>query len=267
MTEAEQLRRHNEAQYRRLIDHIPEVVWTADESGDAVFLSDRMTTLFGCTPEENYREGQRLWFGRMHADDRERVSEEYARLFTESRPFDVEYRMQHRDGRWMWWHDRAVAIYQEGGRRYADGLLSDVTDRRQTQEALRQAQKLEGIGRLAGGVAHEFNNLLTVINGYAEMVLRELPRTDSSFAMVEEIARAGARAASLTSQLLAFGRRQMLRPAVLDLNDVVRDSATLLGRLIGEHIQVTIDLAPGLWPVEADPGQLGGHPEPGTECP
>lgn len=133
---AEEALRQREAQYRRLVDHIPEVVWTADEQGNAVFLSVTLQIVFGYTPEECYHEGSRLWFDRIHPDDQPRVSEAYARLFTENEPYNVEYRVQHREGHWVWWHNRAVAIYEQHGVRYADGLLSDITERKQAEERI-----------------------------------------------------------------------------------------------------------------------------------
>src|SRR6185295_18867141 len=116
----------------------------------------------------------------------------------------------------------------------------------QLEEQFRQAQRLESVGRLAGGVAHDFNNLLTVINGYSEMLLdaRGVARSDS-LALVE-IQHAGQRAAALTQQLLAFSRRQVIQPVVIDINTIVRDTENLLRRLIGEDIELIAALAPDL---------------------
>ncbi|HMP66490.1 MAG TPA: PAS domain S-box protein [Pyrinomonadaceae bacterium] len=151
--------------------------------------------------------------------------------------------------------DGAVAGY------YAFGL--DLTEARKAQEALRkseeqliQAQKLESIGRLAGGIAHDFNNMLTAINGYSDLTLRRMAADDPLRTNIEEIKKAGKRSAELTGQLLAFSRRQMLQPAVLDLNQVVSETLELLKRLIGENIELTESLSPDLWKVNADAGQL-----------
>ncbi len=132
----------------------------------------------------------------------------------------------------------------------------DITARRLLEEDLRQAQKMEAIGLLAGGVAHDFNNLLTVINGYSDLALeRSLPE-DPVRDMIAQVREAGERATEVTGQLLAFGRRQMLQPEVLDLNAVVRDGEKLLRRLIGEEIELVCVLEPQVLLVEADPSQL-----------
>ncbi|MBI4484326.1 MAG: PAS domain S-box protein, partial [Acidobacteria bacterium] len=136
------------------------------------------------------------------------------------------------------------------------GILADITERKQLEEQLRQSQKIEAIGQLAGGVAHDFNNLLTVITGYADLLLARVPPEDPRRKSLEEIRKAGERASALTRQLLAFGRKQILEPRVIDLNTIVVESDKLLRRLIGEHINVVTALDPRLGRVIADPGQI-----------
>ncbi len=132
----------------------------------------------------------------------------------------------------------------------------DVTNERRVEEQLRQAQKMEAVGRLAGGIAHDFNNLLTAITGYTDLLLMDLPEGGAAHREVLEIRKAGDRAASLTRQLLAFSRRQVLQPKVLDLNQVVMDMEKMLRRLIGENIELVTALADDLGYVKADPGQI-----------
>jgi PAS domain S-box-containing protein len=135
-------------------------------------------------------------------------------------------------------------------------IAEDISERRTLEEQLRQSQKMEAVGRLAGGIAHDFNNLLTVIKGYSELMLDDLDQTDPLRHEVDEIKKAADRAASLTRQLLAFSRQQVLAPKVLDLNLVVHNMDRLLHRLLGEDIDLFTVLEPGLGRVKADPGQV-----------
>jgi PAS domain S-box-containing protein len=136
------------------------------------------------------------------------------------------------------------------------GVYQDITDRKRIEEQLRQAQKMEAVGQLAGGVAHDFNNLLTIINGYSDLLLQTLPADDPSRVLVEEIYKAGQRSAGLTRQLLAFSRRQVVAPRVLDLNALVCNAGKMLRRVIGEDVRLTTALDSGLCTVRADPGQI-----------
>jgi two-component system CheB/CheR fusion protein len=142
--------------------------------------------------------------------------------------------------------------------------VDDITERklaqqalRKSEEHLRQSQKMEAVGRLAGGIAHDFNNLLTAIIGYSDLLCNRLAGDESAMQEAIEIKNAGERAASLTQQLLAFSRRQVLQPKVLDLNAIVADFDRMLRRLVGERIRVAIDCQPDLWQVSADPGEFG----------
>ena len=135
-------------------------------------------------------------------------------------------------------------------------LAYDVTERRFLEEQFRQSQKLEAVGQLAGGVAHDFNNLLTVITGYSDLSLRGLDKDTPLYSNLEEIKKAGESAASLTRQLLAFSRKQVLQPKVLKLNVIVDDVNKMLQRLIGEDIDLLMVLEPSLGQIKADPGQI-----------
>jgi signal transduction histidine kinase/CheY-like chemotaxis protein len=135
-------------------------------------------------------------------------------------------------------------------------LSYDITERLRLEEQLRQAQKLEAVGQLAGGIAHDFNNLLTVVEGYAELLHGDLPEDDPNRQPVEEILVAAQRAATLTRQLLAFSRRQMLQPIRVSLNANVNSTHRMLSRLLGENIEIETNLDPDLWDVFADPGQI-----------
>ncbi len=148
------------------------------------------------------------------------------------------------------------------------GISLDVTERRALEEQYQQAQKMEAIGRLAGGVAHDFNNLLTAILGYCELLLSDLATDDAHYADIAEIQKAGLRAAGLTRQLLAFSRKQIIEPTLLDLNLVVTEMQAMLGRLIGEDVKIVLTLRADLAGGEGGSGSGGtDHHESRGECP
>ena len=181
----------------------------------------------------------------------------------------VSYRCRRRDGTWRWLEATGANLLEAPEVRAVVINYRDVTDRRTVEEALeqelrvrrrlqaelQQAQKMEAVGRLAGGVAHDFNNLLTVINGHTELMLAREPAGPNQDA-ARQIQQAATRAARLTRQLLAFGRRQALAPQVVDLNFAVENMGEMLRRVIGEDVELQSVAAPGLWPVRADPGQI-----------
>jgi PAS domain S-box-containing protein len=169
----------------------------------------------------------------------------------------VETRWKRKDGKII-----TVRLSGRAGLKYPgepesfEMIAEDITERRMLEEQLLHSQKMEAVGRLAGGVAHDFNNLLTVIKGYSELMLNEVTEKDPMRVEVEEIRRAAERAASLTRQLLAFSRRQVLEPKVLDLNTIIRNMQRLLQRLLSEDVQLQVSLPPDLGHVKADPGQI-----------
>jgi len=152
--------------------------------------------------------------------------------------------------------DVAAHGFEYGTRPAELVVVMDVTGRRRLEEQLRQAQKMEAVGMLAGGVAHDFNNLLTIISGYSQLILNNLAASDPNHNSVAQIMKAADRAATLTKQLLAFSRRQVLQPKVLDLNRLIGSLGTMLRRLIGEDVELKMVLRPDLGQVSADPGQI-----------
>ena len=165
-----------------------------------------------------------------------------------------EHELLARDGTQIQVEVASRLIFEDGKPVGTEAICRDISERKGLEEQLRQAQRLEAIGRLAGGVAHDFNNLLTVISGYTEALLEGRDR--ASEPELDQIAAAAERAAILTRQLLAFSRRQVLQPRVLQLNDVVAGLTPMLSRLIGEDVELVATLAPSLDPVLADPNQL-----------
>ncbi len=138
---AEKSLRESEAKYRSLITNIPNVTWTTDSQGNTTFISPNVENIYGYTPEEICKKGHDLWFGRIHPADAGKVKNAFKELFENGTPLDVEYRIQRKDGQWIWLHDRSVTTYQKYGIQYADGVLSDVTKRKQTQQALKDSEE------------------------------------------------------------------------------------------------------------------------------
>jgi two-component system cell cycle sensor histidine kinase/response regulator CckA len=194
---------------------------------------------------------------RIHPDDRESVIETIGKAVTTGADFSTEHRSIWPDGTVRWLSGAGRVLLGEHGEPVrAVGITQDVTERHILEEQYQQAQKMEAIGRLAAGVAHDFNNLLTVILGYSGLLLADLDPHEQRHADVAEIQKAGARAAGLTRQLLMFSRKQVVVPTRLDLNVVMIDMRTMLGRLIREDVKVMLGLAPELAAVTADRGQV-----------
>jgi PAS domain S-box-containing protein len=193
-----------------------------------------------------------------HPDDREADQALFGALVAGSRDrYQLEKRYIRKDHQEIWGRLTVSLVRDATGQpQYAVGMVEDITKQRQVEEQFRQAQKMEAIGRLAGGVAHDFNNLLTVILGYCELLLADLDPDEPRRADIAEIQKAGASAARLTRQLLAFSRKEIIEPTLLDLNEVVGDMRAMLGRLIRENVKVVLDLRPELACVKADRGQL-----------
>jgi two-component system, cell cycle sensor histidine kinase and response regulator CckA len=198
------------------------------------------------------------WFiAHVHAEDRAAVESTYGVAVGGGPIGEFQFRVVRRDGSVRWWTSRARTVSDSSGVPVdVVGFFADITERKHLEDQMRHALKLEAIGRLAGGIAHDFNNLLTVITGYAETLVAALDATDPKLADVIEIRRAAERAAHLTQQLLAFSRKQVLRPEVVDANEIVRDVAGMIGRLLGGRIDLQVTLGDAPKTVTADRGQI-----------
>lgn len=246
--------------------------WSWDIGPNSIAWSDEMFRIHGLEPGvppgkmEAYMEC-------IHAEDRTWMADEVGRAVTSGDPVDINYRIVRPSGEVRWIHGRSITTaWREGRPARMAGYCHDVTEQRLAEEErnrlesqLRQTQRLESLGQLAGGVAHDFNNLLAVILNYTGFVDEELAGFASASgdpgllavrADVEQIGRAARRAAELTRQLLSFSRREVMRPRVLDLNQVVGDVEQFLRRTLGEHVVLHTALVPDVWRVSADPGQL-----------
>ena len=205
-----------------------------------------------------------FWLSIVHPDDRERVVREASIQFAAGKAGTYEFRWLAKDGSIVWVSAHTVPISDDDGQAVGvRGVVTDISERQRlesalstSEEQLRQSQKLEAIGQLAGGVAHDFNNLLTVIGGYSSILLNRMPEDSPHHIPIEEIKKASDRACGLTRQLLAFSRKQILQPKLLDLNEVVSDLDKMVRRLIGEDVDLFAKTDPGLGKVKADPGQI-----------
>jgi len=256
VAEREERLRESEERFRAMTESAVDAVVTAGSNGTIVSWNRGAQTIFGYGPHEvlgttldrlipeRYRQAPPGGLVAMASTDAGNVT-----------PAPIEFHGVRKDGR-EFPIELSLATWKTRHGTFLTAIIRDVTERTQLEAQFRQAQKMESIGRLAGGVAHDFNNLLTVIGGQTELVRMRLPADDPLRERVGVVQDAAARAADLTKQLLAFSRKQVLEPKILDLNTVVEGVAPMLRRLIGEDIELLTRLGPGLGHVEADPGQI-----------
>ena len=233
-----------------------------DGSSAFPYSSQGINDIYEVTPEQ-VREDASAVFGRLHPEDHDKVAEAIFESARTLNTFYSEFRVKlPRQGlRWRW--SQANPQRMEDGGTLWHGIIVDISDRKlaeeeqtKLKEQLQQAQKMEAVGRLAGGVAHDFNNMLSVIIGHAEMAMEEVDPAQPLYANLEQIKNAGERSADLTRQLLAFARKQTVAPKVLDLNKTVGGMTQMLQRLIGEDIDLAWMPYKNLWPVKMDPSQI-----------
>jgi two-component system cell cycle sensor histidine kinase/response regulator CckA len=253
---AEELRT-NQERHELVLTATRELIYDWDIASDSVFYSDALYTAFRHR-RGHVEPGYRWWVNQLHPDDRETVTSSLMTAVEGGSTFwSSEYRFRRGDDGWATVLDRGHIIRGlDGAPVRVIGSMADVTERRQLELQLRESQKMEAVGRLAGGVAHDFNNLLCAILGYADLALAEQSESSSARDEIEEIRKAAQRAAQLTKQLLAFGRRQIRRPTRVDVDTVVRDTDRLLTQLLGEHIQLTVHAGARGAVVHMDPSEL-----------
>jgi two-component system, cell cycle sensor histidine kinase and response regulator CckA len=262
LTERKRLEQQYRAAEQRLhhvVASSPVVLFTLAIEADHVrgidWIGENLFDVLGHRPETALDPD--WWRTNIHPDDRARViAQTDAELFRDGRT-SHEYRFRHGDGGYRWTRGELRLICDPAGRPLeVVGSWSDITEHKNLEEQFRQAQKMEAFGQLAGGVAHDFNNQLTIINGYSEILLGSMILDDPSHELLNEIHKAGQRSAGLTRQLLAFSRKQVLTLKVLDLNVLVADMTSMLRRVIGEDVTLSYAPATDLWPVKADLGQM-----------
>ena len=247
-----------EQRYRTLVERLPAITYIAEVGslGRWHFVSPQIESMLGFSADE-WLSDPGIWMRCIHEDDRQIALAAEKRVQETSELYQAEYRMCARDGRILWFRDEAKLLEApDGSTPLMQGVLYDITEYKRLEDQLRQAQKMEAVGQLAGGVAHDFNNLLMVIQAHADRILGQLPQTDSCYADAVEIHNATTRAASLTSQLLAFSRKQILQPKVLDLGAVLTEVGKMLERLLGATITLRLEIHPGIGKIKVDRSQL-----------
>jgi len=243
-----------ESMYRSLVERMPDTVSRMTANEELVFLSPNFQGLTGI-PVEEIKASRDEWRRRIHPEDLARVLAAFRSCLVESLPQELEYRFQHRNGQWLWFRSR-ITPRDEHGERLVDALTSDITARKKLEQGLVVSQKMEAIAVLTGGIAHDFNNVLSVILANSDLLIEQLETGDPRREDVEGIRSAAQRAATLTRQLLAFSRRQVLEMRPLDVDGLVAGLGKMLARMIGEHIKLTVRRGGQLGAVQADVGQL-----------
>jgi PAS domain S-box-containing protein len=254
--EAEKARAEAEAKYKMLVEQVNAITYIAEVGidGQWFYVSPQVEAILGYTPEEWLGIAKR-WSQLIHADDLPTVAaaEEASKSGT---PFQAEFRIKRKDGREVWLNDTAVVVQGSNTHPVMEGIIVDITERKQLETQLQQSRKMEAVGRLAGGIAHDFNNLLTIITGYTELALSRPTVPPELRSDIERIENAAGRAAGLVRQLLAFSRRQVLQPKTIDLNGVVLNLDKLLRRLMDDNVEMVTHVPENVGKVKADPAQI-----------
>ncbi len=259
--QAEQALRESEERFRQLLKSSSDIIAVVDSQGRCTSINGPLERVLGYWPDELL--GQEL-NGYIHPEDRDDALRDLLEVQERSGPpVRAEYRARHQNGTWVPLETISTNLLDNPA---VSGLvinIRDISERKaaeeeqaKLQDQLQQAMKMEAIGRLAGGIAHDFNNLLTALTGDIELVKMDLDPADPLMPYLEDASQATASAADLTRQLLAFSRRQIIEPKVLNLNDLVDNLHKMLGRVIGEHISMQTKLHSDLGAVKVDPGQF-----------
>lgn len=250
---AEQELIKSEERYRDLVENAHDIIYSHDLEGNYTSINEAGERITGYTREEAVNMNITQTVAPEFVDKaREMIA---AKLRgEESTAYELEILAKDRSRICVEVNTKLIS--HDGKPVGVQGIARDITARKLLEEQLRQSQKLESVGRLAGGIAHDFNNMLTAINGYSDLTLRQLPEDHRLRRNIEEIKKAGERSAQLTNQLLAFSRRQMLQPEVVDLNEILTDTTQILRRVIGEDVELITDLQRGIGAVKVDRGQI-----------
>ncbi len=254
--QAEKARADAETKYRMLVEQVNAVTYIAEIgiTGQWFYVSPQVESIFGYTSEEWLPISHR-WAEHIHPDDLPSVAAA-EKASEQGHPFQAEFRLRRKDGREVWLSDTAVVVKGSDSHPVMEGIIVDITERKILETQLQQSRKMEAVGRLAGGIAHDFNNLLTIITGYTELALSRIAGSSELRGDIERIENAASRAAALVRQLLAFSRKQVLQPKILDPNAIVLNMDKLLRRLMDDHIEMITRVQEDAGKIKADPAQI-----------
>jgi two-component system cell cycle sensor histidine kinase/response regulator CckA len=256
--QAEESLRKSEERYALAVEGANDGIWDRDFATDRTYYSPRWKSMLGYEDHEILNDREE-WLSRIHPEDSEMVKRHLSDYLAGRVPaYQVEYRLRHKDGSYRWIHAKGACLRDDGGRPYRmAGSHADITEQKKLEQQLLQARKMESIGLLAGGVAHEFNNLLTAISGCCEELLETIAHHDEvSRATAKMIMSAVTEGAGLTRNLLAFGRPQVICWKPVVINDVVADTGKLLAKTLERNIHFSLDLCSGNLAIMGDEGQI-----------
>jgi len=252
---AERTLEKSETRLRHLIDTTGVVPYILDVSaGRYLYIAPQVTKLLGY-PAEDWRD-ENFWLDRVRPEDRDPVIERWSSFKARHGDDVSEYRMVAADGRTVWLRDSMRLEREAGGSLVGYGLMLDITESKQRDQQLFQAQKMETVGQLTGGISHDFNNLLAVVIGNVDLLAPRVERDPEARALVESILKAGLRGAELNRGLLAFSRRQSLQPRPVNVNDLISEGIAIFRHTLGEQVEVIFVPAADLWRSLIDPAQL-----------
>lgn len=239
--------------FRELADFAPVMIWRSGPDALCDWFNKPWLDFVGRSMKEEIGNG---WAENVHPDDFDRCLKIYVSSFNARKPFTMSYRLKRRDGVYREILDNGAAFYRDGEFAGYFGSCIDISDRTAIEAQLRQAQKMEGIGQLTGGVAHDFNNLLQVIGGSLQLLAKSIAPEEQAQRHLRNAVEAVSRGAKLANQLLSFARRQTLEPKAINLGRVVRGMDDLLRRAVGEAVEIETIIGGGLWTTYADPTQV-----------
>jgi PAS domain S-box-containing protein len=254
---SEEVLQANEERFRLVTKAVGTAIWDWNLESNQHWWSEGLHDIFGHAADPS-GEIPTIWRRHLHPDDAERVDAATKRLISgQDTTLHEQYRLQRADGSWAFVEDKAFALLDDEGKVLRVlGSMTDVTEQRHLEDRLRQAQKMETVGQLTGGVAHDFNNLLTIILGNAELLEEDLEDRPDLRSMARMTADAAERGSELTQRLLAFSRKQVLEPRIIDVAQLIQGMDGLLRRTLRQNIDIEIIRAGGLWQIEADAAQV-----------